>query len=49
MSEASEDEVGSPAEASKAAIDPGAEIADTAGQRIAHVLLDVPMAALLGI
>ncbi len=49
MSEESEDEVGSPAEASKAAIDAGAEITDTAGQSIAQVLLDIAMAPLLRI
>ena len=49
MSEESEDEVGAPAEASKATIDPSTEIADTAGQGLAQVLLDVAMAALLGI
>src|SRR5688572_21369411 len=49
MSEESEDEIGSAAEASKAAINPGAEITDTAGQRIAQVLLDIAMAPLLGI
>jgi hypothetical protein len=49
MSEESENEVGAPAEASKATIDPSTEIADTAGQGIAQVLLDVAMAALLGI
>ena len=47
--EESEDEIGTSAEASKAAIDPSTEIADTAGQGIAQVLLDVAMAALLGI
>jgi hypothetical protein len=49
MSEESEDEVGSPAEAGKAAIDPSTEVADTTGQSIAQVLLDVAMASLLGI
>jgi hypothetical protein len=49
MSEESEDEVRSSAEAGKATIDPSTEIADTAGQSIAQVLLDVAMAALLGI
>ena len=49
MPEESEDEIGTPAEASKAAIDPGAEIADVGGQSIAQVLLDIAMAPLLGI
>lgn len=49
MAEEAEDEVGSLAEAGKAAIDPSTEIADTAGQRMAPVLLHVAMAALLGI
>jgi hypothetical protein len=35
MPEESEDEIGTSAEASNAAIDPGAEIADASGQRIA--------------
>jgi hypothetical protein len=35
MSEESEDEIGTSAEASKAAIDPGAEFADIGGQRMA--------------
>jgi hypothetical protein len=49
MSEESEDEIGTSAEASKAAIDPGTEFADVGGQRIAEVLRDVAMAPLLGI
>jgi hypothetical protein len=49
MSEESEDEVGAPAEASKATIAPSTESADTAGQGIAQVLRDVAMAARLGI
>jgi hypothetical protein len=49
MSEEAEDEIGTLAEACKAAIDPGAEIADVGGQRIAQVLLDIAMAPLLGI
>ena len=49
MSEESKNEIGTSAEASKAAIDPGAEPADIGGQRIAQVLLDVAMAPLLGI
>ena len=47
--EESKDEIGTSAEASKAAIDPGAEFADIGGQRMAEVLLDVAMAPLLGI
>jgi hypothetical protein len=35
MSEESEEEIGTSAEASKAAIDPGAEFADSGGQRMA--------------
>ncbi len=35
MPEESEDEIGTLAEARKAAIDPGAEFADAGGQRIA--------------
>jgi hypothetical protein len=49
MSEESENEVGAPAEASKTAIDPSTEIAEPSGQRMAPVLFDVAMAALLGI
>jgi hypothetical protein len=49
MPEESKDEIGTSAEASKAAIDSGAEPADISGQRIAQVLLDVAMAPLLGI
>jgi hypothetical protein len=49
MAEESQDEIWTPAEASQAPIDPGAEIADTGGQRIAQVLLDIAMAPLLGI
>ncbi len=49
MPEESEDEIGTSAEASKAAIHPCTEIADAAGQSIAQVLLDVAMAPLLGV
>jgi hypothetical protein len=49
MPEESKDEIGTSAEASKAAIDSGAETADPGGQRVAQVLLDVAMASLLGI
>jgi hypothetical protein len=49
MPEESEDEIGAPAEASKAAINSCAEIADTARQSIAQVLLDIAMAPLLRI
>jgi hypothetical protein len=49
MPEESEEEIGTSAEASKAAINSGAKIADTAGQSIAQVLLDMAMAPLLGI
>ncbi len=49
MPEESEDEIGTLAEASKAAIDPGAEFADIGRQRMAQVLLDMAMAPLLGI
>jgi hypothetical protein len=37
------------AEASKAAIDPGAVIADAGGQLMAQVLLDIAMAPLFGV
>jgi hypothetical protein len=47
MPEESKDEIGTSAEASKAAIDSGAELADIGGQRMAQVLLDVAMAPLL--
>jgi hypothetical protein len=49
MPEESKDEIGTSAEASKAAIDSGAELADIGGQRMAQVLLDVAMAPLLGV
>ena len=49
MPEESEDEIGTSAEASKAAIHSCTEIADAAGQSIAQVLLDVAMAPLLGV
>ncbi len=49
MPEESQDEIGTPAEAGQAAIDPGAEIADVSGQSIAQVLFDIAMASLLGI
>jgi len=49
MPEDAEDEIGTLAEASKAPIDPGVEIADTGGQRIAPVLLDIAVAPLLAI
>lgn len=49
MPEASEDEIGPLAEASNAAIDPDAEIADTGGQRMTQVRLDMAMALLLGV
>jgi hypothetical protein len=49
MSEESEDNVGSPAEASKAAIHACAELADACGDGVAKVLFDVTMAPLFGI
>jgi hypothetical protein len=49
MPEESEDEIGTSAEASNAALDSCAEIADASGQRMAQVLLDMAMAPLLGI
>ena len=49
MTEESQDEIGTPAEAGQAAIDPGAEIADVSGHSIAQVLFDIAMASLLGI
>jgi hypothetical protein len=49
MAEEAEDEIGTLAEASKAPIDPDAEVADTGGQRITQVLLDIAVAPLLGI
>jgi hypothetical protein len=45
----SEEEIGTVAEASKAPIDPGAEITDTGGQRMAQGRRDGAMASLLGI
>lgn len=47
MSEESEDEVGSPAEASKAAINACAEVAYACGDSVARVLFDVAMAPFL--
>jgi hypothetical protein len=47
--EESEDEIRAPAEASKAAIDLGAEVADAGGHSIAQVLLDMAMTSLFGI
>jgi len=49
MSEESEDEVGSPAEACKAAIYALAQVVDACRDSVAEVLLDVAMAPLLGI
>ncbi len=49
MPEEAQAEIGTSAEASKAAINSGAKIADTARQRIAQVLFDITMAPLLGI
>jgi hypothetical protein len=49
MSEESEDEVGSPAEASKAAIYTLAQIVDACRDSVAQVLFDVAMAPFLGI
>jgi hypothetical protein len=49
MPEEAEDEVRSPAEASKATINTCAEVADACRGGIAQVLFDVAMAALLGI
>jgi hypothetical protein len=47
MSEESEYEVRSPAEASKAAINTSAEVADACGDSVAKVLFDVAMAPFL--
>ena len=47
--EESEDEVRTSTEASKAAIDLGAEVADAGGHSIAQVLLDMAMPSLFGI
>ena len=49
MPEEAEEEVRSPAEASKATINTCAEVADACRGGIAQVLFDVAMAALLGI
>jgi hypothetical protein len=49
MSEESEDEVRSPAEASKAAIYACAQVADACRDSVAKVLFDVAMAPLFGI
>jgi hypothetical protein len=49
MPEDSEDELGTRAEASKAAIAPGAEVADTAGQSMAQVVRDMALAPRLRI
>jgi hypothetical protein len=49
MAKEPKDEVRPLTESCKTAIDPSTEIADTAGQRMAQVLLAVAMAALLGI
>ena len=49
MSEESEDEVGSPAEASKATINACAEVADACRDSVAKVLFDIAMAPLFGI
>jgi hypothetical protein len=49
MPEEPKDEIGTSTEASKAAIDAGAEPAEPSGQRMAQVLLDIAMAPLLGI
>ena len=47
--EESEDEIRAPAEASNAAIDLGAEVADAGGHSTAQVLLDMAMTSLVGI
>jgi hypothetical protein len=47
--EESEDEIRTSAEASKAAIDLGAEVADAGRHSIAQVLLDIAMTSLFGI
>lgn len=47
--EESEDEIRTSAEASKAAIDLGAEVADAGGHSMAQVLLDMAMTSLLGV
>jgi hypothetical protein len=49
MSEESENEVGAPAEASKAAINARAEVADACRDSVAKVLCDVAMAPLFGV
>jgi hypothetical protein len=49
MPEESQDEIGTPAEAGEAAIDPSTKVAEVSGQRIAQVLLDMAMAPLLRI
>ena len=48
VSDASQDEIGTSAQASNAAIDPGAERAQVGGQRLAEGRLDVALAPLLG-
>jgi hypothetical protein len=48
MAEESQDEIGAPVEAGKTPINAGAEIANTGGQCIAQVLLDIAMAPFLG-
>jgi hypothetical protein len=49
MLEESQDEIRTSAEAGKATIDSGAELAGTGGLRIAQILLDIAVAPLLGI
>jgi hypothetical protein len=49
MPEESQDEIGTPAEAGEAAIDPSTKVAEVSGQRMAQVLLDMAMAPLLRI
>jgi hypothetical protein len=49
LSEASEDEGGSPAEASQAALNACTEVADACGDSVPQVLCDVAMAPLFGI
>jgi hypothetical protein len=49
MSEESKDEIRTPAEAGKAAIYAGAECTGSGGLSLAQVLLDMPLASLLGI
>jgi hypothetical protein len=47
--EASEDEIRTSTEASKATIDLGAEVADADGHSMAQVLFDIAMTSLFGI